>query len=271
LREKVAVFFLADPDFNKYACEYLILKLNEVQTSFEFEIHNATAENLKPFGTKKYYPKSFLLDEFSKIIKLTPKSLPNEDNYFIGIAKMGIEEGEDLFFSTRKNMAIITTKGWEKALSPPSVFEYITSSLAGTLIEMSMRTHASHEIDYHPQTRGCLIDYTDDKQENRVDVLLGYICDSCKAHIEKSLGSEVILSLQKMCSHDWIGETDDKVHAAYNVKKFFKVDLNKDTGFNKTTMEKLRDDLPKFAVQLIIAAVSTIATAIITLWLTHVL
>ena len=265
VREKVAVFFLTDPEFNKYACEYLILKLNEVQNRFQFEIQNVK-HNAEFFGKEKNHHRDTLLLKFEEIIKSTAN---NEENYFVGIANVGIEP-DDLFYTTQKNMAIITTKRWEKSYSPPSVFDFILSSLAGVLIELSMNTHATTKpFDLHKQTRGCLLDYTDEKEENRIDVLMGYICDDCRAQIKETLGEEALLSITKICSRDWLGETADKGSAAYNVKKIFHVDIDKDSGFNKTFKEKMVEDSPALVKNIIIAAVPTILGIVLTLWLTH--
>jgi len=269
VRKRVSVFFLNQPDFSKYACEYLILKLNSLQSAFEFEVDGLVFDK-NYFVSETSYASSQLLDAFHNALQ-TSKNKPKKDQYYIGIGRMGIDFQDDLFYTTRNNMAIITTRGWQKTFSPPSVFEYILSSLAGTLIELSLNINGTQSINCHEQTRGCLIDYAGDKQENRVDVLLGYICDSCKEKITQMLGADMLNSFQVIASHGWIGETSDPQKAAFYVKKYFKVDLNKDSGFNKTAYERLRDDLPGLARDILIAVVPTVIGIIITLWLTHTL
>jgi hypothetical protein len=270
VRKRVSIFFLNQPDFSKYACEYLILKLNTLQSAFEFEVDGMVFDENNHFSSETSHVSTQLLDAFNSALQASPNK-PKKDQYYIGIGRMGIDPKNDLFYTIRDNMAIITTQGWQKTFSPPSVFEYILSSLAGTLIQLSLRMNGTQNITYHEQSRGCLNDYTEDKQENRVDVLLGYVCDSCKERITQVLGAEMLSSLQLIASHDWIGETSDPQKAAYYVKKYFKVDLNKDSGFNKTAYEQLRDGLPGLARDILIAVVPTVIGIVITLWLTHAL
>ena len=52
---------------------------------------------------------------------------------------------------------------------------------------------------------------------------------------------------------------------AYSLKNFFKVDLNKDTGFYKTFWERAKEYLPEVPKE----AILIIATAVITYLLTR--
>jgi hypothetical protein len=157
-------------------------------------------------------------------------------------------------------MALITTDTWEKLFSPPSVFEYIVHSIAGSLVQMISETEYGSPILSHRETKGCLLDYKFFKTDMKVAVSLGYVCDECKTRIRNVLGQDIATCINKISSREWIGGVDEEGSVAHNLKKFFKVDLNKDTGFTKTFWEKAKESFPELPKDLILI----IATAIIT-------
>ena len=132
---------------------------------------------------------------------------------------------------------MITTKDWKKMFAPPSIFEYIVQSIAGVLITMMDN---SGTLDSHTSTRRCCLDYTRLKEEAKVGISLGYICADCKSKIKDKLGKKVFECINTINSMDWLGEVGDKGTVAYDLKKYFRIDLNKDTGFTKTTTDKIK-------------------------------
>jgi hypothetical protein len=242
----------------------MILNLNRVQTCFEFGFPELS---VYPFPNSGKYRVNALFGLFSKIIDgLRDRGLSWGD-YFIGITSVGL--GENLFWDIQNNMVIITTDVWKRLFSPPSVFEYITHSLTGSLVQMSSETEASTTIGSHRETKGCLLDFTLYKRDDKVDISLGYVCDECKSKIKDTLGENFTFCIEKMSSRSWIGEVADAGSVAYNLKKFFKVDLDEDTGFYKTRREKVKEFLLEIPKTAIIVAMSATITAVIAYFITR--
>ncbi len=271
LRKRVVVFFLSKLEIDEYACKFVVLGLNSRQTHFEFEFPDQMQLEI---DRKTYLEeqdtceKDCLFSGFSKLIAKTQEKSPGREDYYIGITSVRIGE-DDFFWIVQDNKAIITTKGWEKIFAPPSVFEYIIQSLAGVLVKMSSTVEAEKPINEHAPARGCILDDTYDKKDNKIDVSLGYICDNCKSQIKSELGPQFLTAIEEICSHKCLGDVETKGSAAYNLKKFFRVDVDKDTGFNKTLWEITKDKISRLSEAIIIAAVVAIVTAIITYYLSH--
>ena len=263
MRKKVALFFLSKSDFDEYACKFVILKLNTLQNYFEFEFPEAAPNLRQQFLEVNYWDRPKLFEAFSKLIETLKLNSSTKADYFVGITKVMISK-DDLFWTVNGNQAVITTKEWQKKFSPPSLFEYIIQSLTSVLVIMCCDIQVNKPISEHSPTRGCILDYANDKKEAKVDISLGYICDDCKAHVEASIGKQFAESIERMCSRDCLGEVATTGSPAYELKKFFRVDMEKDTGFNKTLWEQTKDGFPQFTKEIIIAATSVILTIIVT-------
>lgn len=260
MRKKVAVLFLSEPTFDRYACEFMILNLNKIQSCFEFEFPEFRTS---PLPSTDYSRLEDLFSKFHETLEDLQRRGKTRGDYYVGITSVGM--GENLFWYVEKNTAIITTDTWEKLFSPPSLFEYLIHSLTGALVQMISGTETTRFVGSHRETRGCLMDYTLFKKDDKVDISLGYVCDECKSQINNVLGKDLALCIEKMSSRDWIGEVEQTGSVAYSLKNFFKVDLNKDTGFYKTFWERAKEYLPEVPKE----AILIIATAVITYLLTR--
>lgn len=260
MRKKIAVLFLSEPTFDKHACEFMILNLNKIQSCFEFEFPEFETP---PSSSTDYSRLEDLFSRFHETLEDLERRGKTRGDYYVGIASVGM--GENLFWYIEKNTTIITTNGWEKLFSPPSLFEYLIHALTAALVQMISATETTTFLGSHRETRGCLMDYTYYKKDDKVDISLGYICDECRTQINSVLGKEVALCIEKMSSRNWIGEVENIGSVAYDLKKFFKVDLNKDTGFSKSFWEKAKEYFPEVPKEVILI----VATAVITYLLTR--
>jgi hypothetical protein len=66
-----------------------------------------------------------------------------------------------------------------------------------------------------------------------------------------------------MISRSWIGSIDTPESVAYNLRRYFKFNIDKDSGFNKTFWEKARDHLPEAPKEIIVALISALIGAIV--------
>ena len=192
-REKVAILLISKPNFDEYALKYFILSMNNVQSMYEFVF----PEINEYLYTEKEYTRDFLFDFFTKA--KAGVDFEGEPAYTINILQSHVED--NLFFECRGNVAFITTHMWERLFSPPSLFEYLLHCVSAALIFM----HPKIGLESHTETRGCTLDYTRFKMDDKVDISLGYLCDSCKKTILEGAGEDYLKDVSVMISRKWIG------------------------------------------------------------------
>jgi len=252
-REKIAILLTSKPNFNEFALKYFILSMNNIQSTYEFVF----PEIDEYFYTEKKYKRDSLFDSFTKVkIEI---DFEGEPDYFINIIQSKIEG--NWFFACNGNVAFITTDMWERLFSPPSLFEYLLHSISAALIFM----HPKLDLDSHSETRGCTLDYTRDKKDDRVDISLGYLCDDCKQAIVEGAGLDYLNDISIMVGRKWIGDINDFSSVAYNLKHFFKFNINKQSGFNKTFLERAKEHFPEIPKGIVIALFSGLIGVLITL------
>ncbi len=248
-RKTVAILLASTPNYAEFAFKYFILTLNKVQNFYEFFFVETDDETLGNFYSQDYYESDNLFNSFSKTVR--PKieeAIDDTPEYWISIITSRI--GENLFFETQGKVSFITTDTWEKYYSPPSLFEYLSHCIISSLLFMN----DDLDLESHNwETRGCCLDYTYEKMNDRVDISLGYICDECKKKIISNTSSKYFLEVKGIVSRGWIGDIDVFGSVAYNLKHFFKLDLTRDSGFNKSYWDKAKGqfyELPKSVIEL---------------------
>lgn len=256
-REKVAILLTSKPNFNEFALKYFILSINKIQSTYEFEFPEINTY----FYNAENYALDFLFDSFSEVKQHI--GFEGEPDYFINVIQSKIEG--NLFFECRANAAFITTDVWERFFSPPSLFEYLLHCISAALIFM----HPKLDLGSHAETRGCTLDYTPYKMDDKVDISLGYLCDNCKRIISEGAGLDYLTDISIMISRSWIGDMNTFDSVAHNLKRFFKFDINKDSGFNKTFWERAKEHFPEIPKELLIALIGAIVGAVVALCFTY--
>jgi hypothetical protein len=118
---------------------------------------------------------------------------------------------------------VITTKHWKRFYSPPSVFEYLATSIV-TIILQSLSSEFQNEelrksnaLEMHNRKirRGCLLDYTEDKLDRRILISNPNLCYDCRyklssleISINENLGKDkcipLIKDLDRVISRGWV-------------------------------------------------------------------
>jgi hypothetical protein len=253
-REKVVIILSSKPNFNEFALKYFILSMNQIQSTYEFTF----PEKDNIFYNEESYTDEALFASFDDVKKNI--EFEGKPAYFINIITPEIEG--NLFFVCSDRVAFITTDVWQRLFSPPSLFEYLLNSIAAVLIFM----HPKLGLNSHSDTRGCALDYTRYKMDAKVDTSLGYLCDSCRKAIAEHIGTDYLKDVSTMISRKWIGDIGTFDSVAHNLKRFFKFDINKDSGFNKTFWERAKESLPEIPKEAILLILSFITGAVIA-WL----
>lgn len=248
----ISVVFASPQDIEIAAFKYVILSLNQYQNLFEFCFPDLERELPK----SKLYQKKDLM----KFCKSAIKDIHIDSAYYIFLINRKIEG--NYFSICDGNISVLTTEKWERYFSPPSVFEYIVDSMIANILAMG----SNDEITFHENTLGCILDYKRIKTQIRANILLGYICDTDKNNIIKKYGEEYYNQIRLIVSKQWFGDINNRGDIAYNLKHCFKINMNKDSGIEKSFYEKVKDkfvELPFSIAILIITAIISIITSYI--------
>jgi hypothetical protein len=257
-RKIVALITASEPNYDLYAAKYFLLYLNKIQNYYEFTF----PEMRNYYYDLEYYKADDLFNSFKNDIS-SKIEIGYEPDYIINIITARF--GANLFFECRQNVAFITTYAWDKYFSPPSLFEYMLHCVVASLLFM----HEGLNLSSHHDTRGCYLDYTYYKSDDKVDITLGYLCDKCKSKIISEISEDYYKEINKMINREWIGDVACYGTVAYNLKKFFKVDLDRDSGFNKTFWEKAKEHFEEIPKEVIVGLISAFIGAMITLFFTQ--
>jgi len=251
-RKKVSIFIGTKPGYDILALKYFILSINKIQSFYEFtfpDVHNYVL-------SKKENDGEIIINNFNN----NPiKQSINADYYIILIAS---HLNKNYFSVSLGNISVITSYSWEKYFSPPSLFEYLLHSIIACLLCMNEKLN----FDYHTETRGCLLDYTRLKSDDRVDIAMGYICDEDKIFIINNTDEGYYKEILTIIDRSWIGSISQLHSVAYNLKLYFRFDIEKDSGLNKSSYEKIRDslyDVPKELLLLVFGTIITILLVIL--------
>jgi hypothetical protein len=263
-RLKIAMVVGDKPKFDIDAFKYFILSLNKLQITYELFFPDVTTY---PYTDKK--DKCNFNDSLPTVERFIKGNKIIAD-YSICTITRGFDN--NYFFNAGDSVAIITTDIWDKYFSPPSLFEYLMHCTLTCLIysqkiskERTLSDKAlALEIGSHKETKGCIADFTRNKCDDRIDILLGYICDDHLKEIKEYYGDTYLNEIQKIIDRKWIGDIDEKGSVAYNLKHVFRLDINKDSGFNKTIWDKIRDKFYEIPGDLTGEVLKVILTAFIT-------
>ena len=261
-RLKVSLVFGNTPNFDKDAFKYFILSINKIQRTYEFFFPDLESY---PFPDKEC--KYEVADKiFAKFLKQNGVVA----DYNLAIITSNFDN--NYFLKAGNHTAVITTDIWDKYFSPPSVFEYLMHSIICCLIYSQklpkervltddMRTIY---IDSHSDTRGCIADGTRNKYDDRVDIMLGYICEEHQNQIKFYYGEEYLKEILFIIDRKWIGTITEKDTVAYNLNHVFRFNINKDSGFNKTFWQKCEDKFYEIPGNITGEVLKVIMIAIIT-------
>jgi len=206
---------------NKSALRYLLVHLNSLQTSFEYEflptdfgddrlrgdpfLGLAAAQLVDREEMRSLIP-AFLdryraaLEQENENYKL--KEPPPERFVLITLARFS----DDWISMRRGNMHVVALGNWKRVLAPPSILEFI---LTLTMRESLAFASRSLSGSFHLGTKGCLCDFTSDLEETRLKTLTAFICRSCREALASDglshLADEVLSVLRK----DWLGKSSE--------------------------------------------------------------
>lgn len=259
---RVGIIFAPLGKLNVAALKYLIVHLNTLQHSIEFEILAADLSDpllalLRPgklvdrSDCRKILPEfhARILMQFAKEqsdYDLVDQSLP-EHFVVISLARFSDEH----YGLKDKDIHIQALGNWKRQMAPPSIFEFI--------ITLLMRQSASFlapsvSKSVHLGTKGCLFDFTANLGEARYKSLQSFICTECRIRIEGDGAFLLADDLVSVLDTKWLGAMDDPCSPACIVSKLgYDLFLTKGIkpSFSENIRALLREELTKEILKLV--------------------
>ena len=207
---------LCAKDVTEPALRFLVLQMNCLQSSFEFEflpvpdddpfIRNMSSRStLYRKGVRDAIPsfvqryQRYLYDQISAF-KL--REQPPENIVIVSLIRF-----DDNYYSMREGPVSVLALGrWERAMAPPSLLEFVLTLLmreAVAVVSPSMRGSV------HLGNKGCLFDFTRSLSEVRQKVLLGFVCTYCRNALESDGFPLLASQMERVLSKEWLGKPTD--------------------------------------------------------------
>jgi hypothetical protein len=289
--KRVGIIFAENPsierslDFEQEACVFFLLQMNKHQTTFEFQI---IIPSRGPPKSSKDLESWFGTEILT--FQTSQNSEHNSDhiNYWLGITSAEFYRKEGWYFYEVKEddySWLITSNEWEKLLSPPSLFEFIAISVYACVLQCLSREFSNEKYDHENKkdrslTRGCIFDYTEFVRHRRILIANPALCSLCTSKIEKletlisndiKVHFSLLDDIKNILNRKWMGTIDIIDSPFFNLKKLYKYDVDRNSGFYKSWIEQFRDNIldhiPEWTVGTIITG--TITALLIILRIPH--
>lgn len=259
---------------NVTALKYLVVHLNTLQSSIEFELlspspHDPSLVSLSEGNLVNRKSCGDGLAEFrDRIIRefedeqseygLEDRSLP-ENFIVISLARFTDEH----YGHKSRHVQVQALGNWEQQMAPPSILEFIV-----VLLMRQAASFATPSLSepFHLGTKGCMFDFTSDLSEARYKALQSFICSRCRTRLAESGATQLAEDLKRVLDMNWLGTTSDPHCPAGIVAKLgFNLFLTK--GLQPTLWDSVRSILRDEATKQILNIVGAILLAFLLLTL----
>lgn len=254
---------------NDSALRFLVLRMNTVQHSFEFEF--VPFDPADPF-LAKLLPGS-LADQ--EEIRDGAAAFRTRQTELFGAYKRGFRTKEsspyhlivlstarfsDHHYSVRSHgVSVIALGNWRRSMAPPSILEFVLTFTVREAIASACRGLRG---SVHVGTKGCACDVTPSLGDARQKVLSFYLCDYCRKALEDEDLGALIPDIEKMLAKDWLGSSTDPSSPAA-IASALGHDLFIVKGLRPTLPESIRVTLRQEGVKQLIAMSTTIVSAVL--------
>jgi hypothetical protein len=256
---------------NINALKFLVLQMNRLQNTFEFEFlpadpddpflvtlkshdsnipQKAIERHVASDGATSFVGRyrKFLVDENREMAEATP-------NYFVILSLARLDKE---YYSARgENVSLVALGNWEAQMAPPSILEFVLTCLVReALASISKNFHTSQ----HLGTKGCVCDFTPDMDDARIKVLSGFLCEHCSGVLIEAGYPALPGEIRWVLGKRWLGRIDQpNSPAAIAAKLGYNLFVTK--GLSATRWERTVATIQEEGTKEIIKSViSTIGT-----------
>lgn len=265
---RVGIIFADLGKLKREPLKYILLKLNTLQQSVEFQIFDYTAsdslllELAKPGEINSEYIRGRLpglASTFAIWVKDKEREFdlaPSPPGHLVVISLARLH---DNFYSLEEPGVSLQALGnWERSMAPPSILEFIVVLLMAQSARVACPALYNGR---HFGTRGCLYDLTANLEDARYKALMPFICSSCGQIMGDAGAALLARDLERVLDLRWLGLPTDP-HSPASILRKLGYDLFLTRGIETSISERLlalvRDEATKAVVKLAFAVLAAL-------------
>lgn len=274
---QIGVILCADIAENAVpALKFLLLQLNTLQGTFEYQCLPLTADPLlSKLASGNVLMRSEVHGDFSRFSRDYFAYLESEiaaydlnsskPKALILVSRACLED--EYYMTGENNISVLALGHWDRVMAPPSLVEFIlTMVVSCSIYALPNRGDLSHY-----GTKGCLFDFNADLSNARFMALQGFICSECLLKLQERGNGDLADDLSAFLNKKWLGQISDPTSPAGMASKLG-YDLFATKGLTPRWSEKLLSGLKEDGVKEMIRIVGEIllAALLITLGLKEI-
>jgi hypothetical protein len=259
------------------ALRFLILKLNSLQRSFEFELVTPTDGDrlLTQLGGTSVVERSQIKEGLVALAGRLQARMASEIKQF-GCSEQPSDKFVilttarfmDNFMSTRAPdsgpvCSVIALGHWERSMAPPTLIEFFLVLLLRHAVAFVSPTLSGSG---HLGTKGCLFDFNRNLAEVRYKVLGGFVCSSCSDSLVRDGHPDLQQELVNILSMRWLGSLAEP-HSPAAIAAKFSHNLFIVKGLRPTSWETLRSALQEEGLKQALTVIGAVLGAAISFFL----
>ena len=251
------------------ALRFLVLRLNVVQESFEFEFLPYTAQDefikmlsrhaildrqsVRTDGDAFYERHSRLMSEWAEEYRLAAEA---PDRLIV----LSTARFSDNYFVTRtRRLSIIALGNWNREMAPPTLVEFFVSLIISEAINAAVPALRGTG---HIGTKGCKLDFSAFLGDARQQVLSPFLCHSCRSRLAADGKAYFAPAIDAMLDSSWLGSpTEPNSPAA--IASALGHDLFTIKGLRPTPWETLKATVLQEGFRQVLALAQTVLAAIL--------
>jgi hypothetical protein len=257
---------------NTVALRYLILEMNRVQSTFEYEFLPTPDDPWlallrQPGPTARSEVKAGAADFFvrhqSYLCGLNTKYSLMEapPDYVVVVC---LTTFDDTYYSTRSGgVSVIALGNWQRHMAPPSIVEFLLTLIVREAVASVSPTLRG---SVHLGTKGCVFDFTLALDDVRFKVLSGLVCLHCRGALITDNLPQLAQEVQSLSSKKWLGLSSQAGTPAAIAAKLGH-DLFTTKGLQATRWEKLLHALSEEGAKQVLVVLGVVVAAVALAWL----
>jgi hypothetical protein len=255
------------------AFEYLVLKLNTLQSEVEFEF--LPIDSQLPF-IKALAPNAVLpmtdfkemAPEFVNALDQNVTHLCHEyglraetPSHYVFLSLASLDSHWYELWETRYSAVFLGE--WLDTMAPPSLLEFMLTMVMIEGISSLIGTDINRIS--HLATRGCIADFNSTIRDVRYKTLQGFICRDCMRTLVRKIGTKRANNWIFILTKSWIGEISQPSSPASVVAKLgYNLFITK--GLNPSWKERFFQSLREEGITELIKIVGALLLAAFLLW-----
>jgi hypothetical protein len=256
--------------FNVSVLKFLILHMNTLQQTFEYELlpvdpedeffqklsyrSSVDREGVRREGKTFHDRYQAYLEREIEGYRVKDKQIPA---YHVLVTLACFQDNS--YSMVEEGLVILALGNWKRYMAPPSIVEFIlTLILRHSIGSICAPLRGS----VHFGTKGCLFDFTPSLDEVRLKVLNGFVCSSCRSTLTSAGFEKVSEELTRVLKKDWLGKAGEPEKPAGIAAKLG-YDLFTTKGPQSTLWESAKETLQEEWLKSLLTLLVTVLGAIL--------